>query len=202
MEVILQIAILIMSAVLHEVAHGYVALSLGDPTAKLEGRLTLNPFKHLDPFGSVILPLLMYISTAGGLMFGWAKPVPYNPYNLRKVNGPAYVALAGPATNLLVAVIFGLIVRLGNPSLSETFLAVASLIVVVNVLLAVFNLIPLPPLDGSKVLAIFLPRQAQAIEEFLSRYQLIVLLFILFFGWRIIRLPVIALSSLLLGPGF
>ncbi|OHB18499.1 MAG: hypothetical protein A2749_00700 [Parcubacteria group bacterium RIFCSPHIGHO2_01_FULL_45_26] len=199
MEVILQIVILIMSAVLHEVAHGYVALALGDPTAKLEGRLTLNPLKHLDPFGSVLLPLLMYISTAGAMMFGWAKPVPYNPYNLRRANGPAYVALAGPATNLVVAVIFGLIVRVGGSALPATFISVVALIVVINVLLAVFNLIPLPPLDGSKVLAIILPKQAQVIEEFLSRYQLVVLLFILFFGWRIIRWPMVIISNLLLG---
>src|SRR3989338_484747 len=159
----------------------------------------LNPLKHLDPFGSVLLPLLMYISTAGAMMFGWAKPVPYNPYNLRRANGPAYVALAGPATNLVVAVIFGLIVRVGGSALPATFISVVALIVVIDVLCSVVKLIPLPPIEGSKVLAIILPKQAQVIEEFLSRYQLVVLLFILFFGWRIIRWPMVIISNLLLG---
>lgn len=199
MSVILQIVILILSAVLHEVAHGYVALALGDPTAKFQGRLTLNPLKHLDPFGSVILPILMYISTAGGLVFGWAKPVPYNPYNLRHKHGPALVAAAGPVTNLIVAIIFGVIVRLGGDVLSASFLEVAVLVVIINVLLAVFNLLPIPPLDGSKVLFALLPYHARSIEDFLNRYQLFVLLFILFFGWKIIRWPVVLVSSLILG---
>src|SRR3989338_4499037 len=165
MNVIFQIVILIFSATLHEVSHGYVAYSLGDPTAKLQGRLTLNPLKHLDPFGSVILPLLMYISTAGALVFGWAKPVPYNPYNLRGGKwGPVYVALAGPLSNLVLAIIFSLFIRFAPITLSPSFLGIIILIVVINVLLAVFNLIPIPPLDGSKLLFALLPLRARQLE--------------------------------------
>ena len=200
MHIVFQIVILILSATLHEVSHGYVAYALGDPTAKLEGRLTLNPLKHLELFGSFILPLMMYLATAGALVFGWAKPVPYNPYNLRGGKwGPAYVALAGPVSNLLLAFIFGMIVRLGAPSLSPAFITLSTLIVVINCLLAVFNLLPVPPLDGSKVLFALLPQRASAIEEMFNRYQLVILLFILFFGWRIIQWPVLVLSSLFLG---
>lgn len=200
MSVILQIMVLILSATLHEASHGYVAYALGDPTAKYEGRLTLNPIKHLDLFGSIILPALMYLSSGGSVIFGWAKPVPYNPDNLKAGKwGPVYVALAGPASNLLLAFVFGMVVRFAGSTLSVSFISLVGLIVFINVLLAVFNLLPVPPLDGSKLLFALLPASARNIEEFFHRYQLFILLFVLFFGWRIIAYPVNILSSLLLG---
>ena len=198
-NIIFQIVILILSATLHEASHGYVAYALGDPTAKLEGRLTLNPIKHLELFGSILLPLIMYISTGGAIVFGWAKPVPYNPYNLRAGKwGPVYVALAGPFSNLLLAIIFSMIVRTFYATLAPAFIMIASLVVIINVLLAVFNLIPIPPLDGSKLLFAILPAHARQIEEFLVRYQIFILLFILFIGWPIIEYPVTWLTHLLL----
>ncbi|HEY4493405.1 MAG TPA: site-2 protease family protein [Candidatus Paceibacterota bacterium] len=200
MNIIFQIVILILSATLHEASHGYVAYALGDPTAKLQGRLTLNPLRHLDPFGSVILPMLMYLASSGTFIFGWAKPVPYNPYNLRGGKwGPLWVALAGPLSNLLLAIVFGFIVRFGGAGLPPSFVFFASIIVAINVLLAVFNLLPIPPLDGSKVLFALLPSRARFIEELFTKYQMFILLFLLFFGWPVIEYPVIWLSRLLLG---
>ena len=205
MNALLQIIILIFSAILHEVAHGYVAYSLGDPTAKYAGRLTLNPFAHIDITGSIILPILLYFSTAGQFVFGWAKPVPYNPYNLRGGKwGPVYVALAGPATNLLLAGIFSVAIRLimsFNPTsdFSAVFIYVATLVVIINVVLAVFNLIPVPPLDGSKLLLALAPPSWRQVEDFLNRYQMLVFLFIVFFGWQIISYPVQFIISLFLG---
>jgi len=202
---ILQIIVLIFSAILHEVAHGYVAYSLGDPTAKYAGRLTLNPLAHIDITGSIVLPLILYLTTAGQFVFGWAKPVPYNPYNLRGGKwGPVCVALAGPATNLVVAFIFSLIVRLA-PSVVEglalppAFISVAVMIVIINVVLAIFNLIPVPPLDGSKLLLALMPPSWQPLEDFFNRYSMFVLLFIVFFAWQIIAYPVNFIISLLLG---
>lgn len=156
-DIIFLIAILILSVVIHEVSHGMIANWLGDPTARLEGRLTLNPIKHIDPMGSVILPAILILSGTG-FIFGWAKPVPYNPYNLRRGGrwAEALVAVAGPASNLLIALIFGVIVRLGILPVNTIGLAVS--IVFLNILLALFNMIPIPPLDGSKVLAPFLPQ--------------------------------------------
>ena len=189
-----------MSVVIHEVAHGVVAYSLGDPTAKQAGRLTLNPISHLDPFGSFLLPVMLYVMTTGSFVFGWAKPVPYNPYNLRGGKwGPVCVALAGPATNLTLAIIFGVLVQIGGATFSSTFIGLASVVVVINVLLAFFNLLPIPPLDGSKLLFALFPRHAIFLEEFFARYQLFVLIFILFFGWRLIQFPVSLVSALLLG---
>ena len=108
--IIFSIAVLVMSVVVHEVAHGSIAYALGDPTAKMAGRLTLNPIKHIDPFGSIIVPLILAM-IPGGMIFGWAKPVPYNPYNLKAGKyGPAYVALAGPVSNFFLDLIFGLFV--------------------------------------------------------------------------------------------
>jgi len=156
-DVIFLIAILILSVVIHEVSHGVVANWLGDPTARMEGRLTLNPIKHIDPMGSVILPAILVLSGTG-FVFGWAKPVPYNPYNLHRGGrwAEALVAVAGPTSNLIIALIFGIIVRLGV--LPANTIGLVASIVFLNVLLAVFNMIPIPPLDGSKVIVPFLPQ--------------------------------------------
>ncbi len=150
------IAIIMFSAVVHEVAHGVAADRLGDPTARMAGRLTLNPLPHLDPFGSVLLPLLLALS-GSPVFFGWAKPVPYNPYNLFRAPkwGEAIVAFAGPAINFVIAIVFALAMRAGFVPF-EAF-SIVFLIIVVNVMLGIFNLIPVPPLDGSKVLSALLP---------------------------------------------
>ncbi len=155
---IITLTILILSIVLHEVAHGYAANWLGDPTARLAGRLTPNPLPHIDPVGSVLIPGALFIMQAP-FLFGWAKPVPYNPYNLRNQKwGESFVAAAGPLTNLLIAVIFAMIIRLAPTlGLSPAFIEMTGYIVFINVLLALFNAIPFPPLDGSKVIVPFLP---------------------------------------------
>lgn len=158
MEQIAIIVSLIISIVLHEMAHGYAANALGDPTARLAGRLSGNPLVHLDPLGSVIIPAFLFLTNAG-ILFGWAKPVPYNPYNLRNQKyGEALVAVAGPAVNVLLAAIFAIIIRLADPlNLSAAFIGLASYIVYINLLLACFNMLPFPPLDGSKILLALLP---------------------------------------------
>jgi len=153
---IFYVIVLIMSVVVHEFSHGYTAYLLGDNTARDSGRLTLNPIKHLDLFGSVVLPLLLVLSNAG-FVIGWAKPVPYNPNNLRNVRkGTMLVSVAGVLANLLIAIIFGLLIRFSpfliSVSLIGPFLKIASIIVILNLVLVLFNLIPIPPLDGSKIL--------------------------------------------------
>ncbi len=151
---------LVISVVMHEMAHGYAANWLGDPTARLAGRLTPNPLVHLDPLMSVIIPGLLILS-GSPILFGAAKPVPYNPYNFIKHQrwGEAIVAAAGPATNLILAVVFSLLIRFGEIlNLSGSFLNLAFSIVVLNIFLALFNLLPFPPLDGSKIMAKLLPR--------------------------------------------
>jgi Zn-dependent protease len=186
MQFAFQIAILLMSVVIHEVAHGYAALLYGDHTAEYQGRLTLNPLKHLDPFGSVILPVMLYLSSGGGFVFGWAKPVPYNPYNLKSGRWPeAFVALAGPLSNILIALIFGTIIRLyGQESgLNTGFFFILALIVLINLTLAVFNLVPLPPLDGSKVLFAVFPESLYKMRGFFERYGMILTLVFIFFIW-------------------
>lgn len=187
-----------MSIVIHEYAHGYVAYLYGDDTARLQGRLTLNPLKHLELFGSIILPLVLLFSKAGFIL-GWAKPVPYNPDNLkggRKAN--VMVALAGILSNLGIAIIFGLIMRfapmLGVQSLSDvaiaSFYKIMTSIVLLNIVLAFFNLIPIPPLDGSKVLFTYLPPRLRHIQGFLEQYGMFILLFFIIFVWKYLS-PVI-----------
>lgn len=192
-DIIFGIVVLVMSVVIHEVSHGYMANFLGDPTARLEGRLTLNPFKHLDMFGSILLPATLVL-TQSPVLFGWAKPVPYNPYNLRRGGlwAEALVAGAGPASNILLAVALSLFLRIAMPAdiLPPGVAALTFSIIYINVMLALFNLIPIPPLDGSKILSAILPHSlAQSWEK--VRVQLeynpllgfgIVILFIMFLG--------------------
>lgn len=155
---IAMIFILIISVILHEMAHGYAANWLGDPTARLAGRLTANPLVHLDPMMSVILPGLLLV-TGSPILFGAAKPVPYNPYNFTNQKwGEAIVAAAGPIANIVIAIVFGLLVRSHEAlGLSASFVQLAISVIILNIFLAFFNLVPIPPLDGSKILPKFLP---------------------------------------------
>jgi Zn-dependent protease len=168
--------------VIHEVSHGYAAYAMGDSTAKMAGRLTLNPIKHLDLFGSIIVPGLLAL--LGGFIIGWAKPVPYNPDRLdNKRWGPAMVAVAGPGSNLLLVVVFSLVLRLGMPAgfLNPQAASLVALIILINLALAFFNLLPVPPLDGSKIiLALFSPHSARRLEELFYRYQFILFIILLF----------------------
>lgn len=209
LELIFSIVILIFSVVIHEVSHGYAAEMLGDPTARLSGRLTLNPLNHLDPLGSVIIPLFLVLSHSGFLI-GWAKPVPYNPYNLRDGRwGEAIVAAAGPLVNIFVALIFGLVVRVGVhfAAFPTSFISIAGYVVLINILLALFNLIPVPPLDGSKVLKALLPFSATyKYEEFMSvfsRYGVLASILFIFlfisFLWQPFSILVLYLVTLITG---
>lgn len=199
---IFSLIILLFSVVIHELAHGSVANSLGDPTAKYAGRLTLNPLPHLDMFGSIILPLLLLLATQGqGPVFGWAKPVPVNPYNLRDPKwGNLKVALAGPASNLALALVFGLVLRFLPYNMLFTppglFLA---FIVQINIALAVFNLVPIPPLDGSHIFLELLPRQFDAFKQFVQQYGLYLLLFFILFGMEFISPIIQFLFTLITG---
>jgi Zn-dependent protease len=205
---------LMYSVIIHEVSHGVVALWLGDMTAKYAGRLNLNPWKHVDPFGSVILPVLLLVTT--GFAFGWAKPVPYNPYNLRNQKwGPALVALSGPGSNLLLAFLasilakflpltllaksdilyrfygvvggsgsfldrFGLLAQSISGSFSGVIFGLLLLVIFWNVVLACFNLLPIPPLDGSKLLYVIFPIKERTMFM-LEQYGIFLLIFAVFF---------------------
>ena len=187
LEGIFIVVVFIYSVVIHEVSHGAVAYALGDDTAKNLGRLTLNPFKHLDMFGSVLLPLFLIVVKAP-FVFGYAKPVPYNPLNLRDQKyGPAKVAFAGPAANLALAALFGIILRLLPPSLEiQALPALLSFIVQINLLLAIFNLMPISPLDGHWLLLTFLPDRFASFKLFILRYNLIIFIIFLFFIFPLI----------------
>ena len=215
------VAILILSVVIHEVSHGYIAYLLGDPTAKRAGRLSMNPLKHLDMTGSFIVPLML-ILLKSSFVFGWAKPVPYNPYNLKNQKwGPGLVAVSGPLSNFLIAGVFGLVslfLPLDQTVKTEIGLAAvngaaifgtgyapalfyfSSMVVWINVFLGIFNLIPIPPLDGSKVLFSFLPyNKFNNAQIFLEKYGFFILLFFLFFFSQILLPVVFFLFRLFLG---
>ncbi len=189
--------IIIPSAILHEYAHGWMADQLGDPTARYAGRLTLDPRVHIDKWGTILMPLILFFITGGRFLFAYAKPVPYNPYNLKNQKwGPAFVALAGPLSNLLLALVFGFLVRYLPISGLTVFLSV---IVYANVLLAVFNLVPIPPLDGSKVLYAVLPDSQYQLKIVLERYGFYILLFFIFFGFQWIQPIISYLTGLFTG---
>ena len=209
---IFSIAILILSVVAHEVSHGYVAYLLGDPTAKRAGRLSMNPLKHLDLTGSFIVPLMLVLLKSP-FVFGWAKPVPYNPYNLKNQKwGPGLVAVSGPLANFLIAGAFGLAALLlpldqtakteiGSAAVNGAAIFGAgyapalfyfsSMVVWINVFLGIFNVITIPPLDGSKVLFSVLPyNKFNNAQIFLEKYGFFILLFFLF-SFSSVLLPVV-----------
>ena len=182
------LAIFIYSVVIHEVSHGLAADAMGDNTARVMGRLSLNPLKHLDLFGSVILPLMLYIFSGGGLVFGYAKPVPYNPLNLNDQRfGPIKVALAGPGANILVALIFGLTLRFFSGLFASLIIPqLFATIVFINLILAIFNLFPIPPLDGHWVLVTLLPHRYHVFRTALYRYSIFLFIFFIIFIYPLI----------------
>ncbi|MFA7285851.1 MAG: site-2 protease family protein [Candidatus Paceibacterota bacterium] len=182
LDIIFYIVILLMSVVIHEVAHGYAALYFGDRTAKEMGRLTLNPIPHLDMVGSILLPGILAITNAP-FMIGWAKPVPYNVDNLtNKKIGTLVVASAGILVNFLIAIIFGLILRFSLPyAPSESFLFIVSTITLINLALGLFNLTPIPPLDGSKIVFSLLPSSFFRFVNFVEQYAIVLFLAFIFF---------------------
>ena len=184
--IILSLIILIYSSILHEIAHGYVAYRLGDPTAKLLGRLTLNPIKHIDPFMSIILPVMLFFTSP--IIFGGAKPVPIDPFNLREGRKDiALVSLSGPLTNILLAILGSILIHIFYPNMPLAMVTSSGIIgfclsslVNLNLLLALFNLIPIPPLDGSKILASILPKKDATAYLSLERIGLLILFALLF----------------------
>jgi Zn-dependent protease len=196
--------------IIHEVAHGYTAELFGDPTPRLQGRLTLNPLKHLEWFGSVVVPI---ITSLAGFTFGWAKPVEYNPYNIKnKRIGELCIALAGPVSNLLLAIIFGLLIRfIINGSIfanhvdvlayAVRYVDVFSYIVIINLVLAIFNLIPVPPLDGSKMLFVLLSQQYGRLRRLLESYAPIFVIIAVFLVWEIVYPIVPIIFKFITGVG-
>ncbi|HSA84021.1 MAG TPA: site-2 protease family protein [Patescibacteria group bacterium] len=175
---LISIIVLIYSAILHEVAHGWVAYRLGDPTAKLKGRITLNPIPHIDPFMSILVPFVLIFSGAP-IIFGGAKPVPVDPFNLRDGHKDmAIVSLVGPLTNFALAIIAAILIHAINPLgiLGE----ILSRIVFLNLILGIFNLIPIPPLDGSKVFSLLLPQKAAMTYLSIGSMGMFILLILLF----------------------
>ena len=197
--VVFKILVVLFSIVIHEVSHGLMAYSLGDNTAKHAGRLTLNPLPHLDLFGSILLPFLTY--SLGGFIFGYAKPVPYNPLYLRDQKfGPAKVGFASPLSNILIALIFGLMLRFMPTFLQASILPeLFSFIVLINLVLAIFNLLPVPPLDGHWLFLSIIPDRLYSFRNFYLRYGLVLFVLVLFFVLPLIFPLVFSLFRLIVG---
>ena len=200
LNLVILIPVLLLSMMFHELAHGWIAYKLGDPTAKARGRLSLNPIKHLDPLGTAMFVITYLFS---GFVFGWAKPIPVSPYYFKnRQKGMAIVGAAGPITNFILAVIFALILNWITPDTSSRVFTVLFLLFQINVVLGLFNLIPIPPLDGSRVLGAFLPRGAYEKWVAMDRYgMLIVILFIVLFQssfFRLLEGAILGLARVLL----
>lgn len=193
--------IIIPSAIIHEYAHAWAADQLGDPTARYAGRLTLDPRVHIDKFGTILLPLisfLLMLASGFGILFAYAKPVPYNPNNLKDRRwGPVWVALAGPASNIILAIMFGAALQL--LPISAALGTLLYIIVYANVLLAVFNMVPIPPLDGSKVLLAIIPDRMWQLKEALQRYGFFILIFFVFYLFPFITPIIRGLTGLFTG---
>ena len=178
--IIVSLVILVFSAILHEIAHGFVADKLGDPTARLSGRLTLNPIPHIDPVMSILLPLILILGSSP-VIFGAAKPVPVDPFNFREPRKDmAIVSLVGPLTNFLIAIITAVVFKLISPFINDQFIIqIIYTIVSLNLLLGIFNLIPIPPLDGSKIAALFMPESTANKYLSFGSFGIFILFFLL-----------------------
>jgi len=197
MLIAFSLIVLLFSIMIHEIAHGSVANSLGDPTAKYAGRLTLNPLKHIDIFGSILLPLLLVV-TGSPFVVGWAKPVPINPYNFKDQKwGEVKVSLAGPLSNFLLAIFFGLLMRF--VPLPASIVQLFSIIILYNLLLGIFNLVPIPPLDGSHILFKFFPRSWSTAKIMLERYGFFILLIFIMFGFKYLDPAIFYLYKIIAG---
>lgn len=199
---IFQFVVLIFSVMIHEVSHGFMAERLGDPTARLAGRLNLNPLNHIDPFGSILLPMLL-LFTHSPVVLGWAKPVPYNPLNLHKdmKYGPLKVALAGPGSNVAILIILGLIARFSVGFLSPTAIALIAFVAYLNIFLAIFNLVPIPPLDGSKIWPFLLPRTSIFDVERMGFFGIFLVFAFIYFFSGVIAAIAGAIFQLVAGSG-
>lgn len=183
----LGVLILLFSVILHEVMHGWAALQFGDHTAERAGRLTLNPLPHIDPIGTILVPAILILPPillggAPGFIIGWAKPVPVNPLNFRDLRrGELVVSAAGVLINFSLAVVAALIFHLTQAAANLPIQSLLAFTVQINLILAIFNSLPIPPLDGSKIVMSFLPPKLAASYAQLERYGLLILLFLLFF---------------------
>lgn len=174
--IIFAVPSILIASTVHEYAHGWTAYKLGDPTAKAAGRLTLNPIKHIDPIGAICMVLFR---------FGWSKPVPINEYNFeRREVDTAITAIAGPLSNLILALLASLINLIFKPDLSSIFGILLFTFAAVNISLAIFNLIPIPPLDGHKIVRAFLPRKLQYYWEQLEKFSFVLVIVLLFLTWN------------------
>ncbi|MFT6361557.1 MAG: Zn-dependent protease [Candidatus Paceibacteria bacterium] len=195
-ESIIFVVILIISIILHEIAHGFAADKLGDPTARLQGRLSLNPLVHIDWLGSVILPAFLVIS-GSPFILGWAKPVPFNPYNFKSPRwGGLIVAAAGPITNLLIAGIGSIMLHTLGLGIGGTMILTS--LIITNVALAIFNLVPIPPLDGHHILFALIPNEFDHIKQWLRKYSFIILIVFIVYGWQLISPIIMRLADILL----
>jgi Zn-dependent protease len=179
-DISLMAVVLLFSVIIHEVAHGYVALLNGDPTARLSGRITLNPIPHIDPIGTILLPAILFL-TGSRLLFGWARPVPVNPSYFRDHRmGEITTSFAGPASNLLLALLFSFLLRLGMGGPGLLLLSYYGC--TINIFLALFNLIPIPPLDGSHLVSAFLPYNMLQYYRYLEPVGFIIILLLFYSG--------------------